>query len=227
MTWQRISTQRNLFLSLLALLLVSPLFDAFAGSRLLLYASFGLVLITGPTTVASSRADLWFSLTAGGLMLAPGVLGAAMDSATAIGISSAIGCVFFTHAAYVLTRSLLFRVSTVSNETLWAAVNVYLVIGLAFAFLYASIALIDGDAFVGNFMGEDLLRQVEGFIYFSFVSMTTVGYGDLAPNLPFVATIAYLQAVLGQLYVAIKIARLVGLHIAGDNDRADTEKRAM
>jgi len=215
--FRKLASQRNLFLSLLALLLVSPLFDSFAGSRLLTYATFALILITGPVTVAPTRKHLSFSLITGILLFAPGFFGEVANNPQAVMLSTAFGCVFFVHTSYLLATSLLFHIDDVDDKTLWAAVNVYLTIGLAFAFFYATYAMVDSDAFMGKFVGEDLLTQIEGFIYFSFVSMTTVGYGDLTPNSAFVATIAYLQAILGQLYVAIMIARLVGLHISANS----------
>jgi hypothetical protein len=53
-----------------------------------------------------------------------------------------------------------------------------------------------------------------GFIYFSFVTLTTLGYGDITPSQTWVSTLNYLEAVIGQLYVAIVIARLVSLYLA-------------
>jgi hypothetical protein len=93
-------------------------------------------------------------------------------------------------------------------------VNVYVLIGLSFAFLYSVLALSSPDAFVGKFMSEPLRDQLLGFVYFSFVTLTTLGYGDITPNNTFVGTLTYLEALVGQLYVAIMIARLVGLYIS-------------
>ena len=50
------------------------------------------------------------------------------------------------------------------------------------------------------------------------MTMTTLGYGDIVPVSPLARTLAGLQAVTGQLYIAVLVARLVGLHIAGDRD---------
>ena len=49
-------------------------------------------------------------------------------------------------------------------------------------------------------------------IYYSFVTMTTLGYGDITPKIHVAATLAYVQALIGQLYVAILIARLVSMY---------------
>jgi hypothetical protein len=61
-------------------------------------------------------------------------------------------------------------------------------------------------------------------IYYSFVTMTTLGYGDITPKIQIAATLAYVQALIGQLYVAILIARLVSLYSAHpENAQSDKE----
>ena len=55
------------------------------------------------------------------------------------------------------------------------------------------------------------------YYYFSFVTMTTLGYGDIVPTVPFARVVATLQAVVGQMYLTALVARLVGLHIAHTN----------
>ena len=61
-------------------------------------------------------------------------------------------------------------------------------------------------------MDESIGNQTYGFIYFSFVTITTLGYGDLTPNNFARGTLAYLEALFGQLYIAIMVARLVGVY---------------
>ena len=56
------------------------------------------------------------------------------------------------------------------------------------------------------------------FTYFSFVTMSTLGYGDISPVSAAARSCAWIQAVLGQLYIAITIAALVGIHIARGRD---------
>ena len=93
------------------------------------------------------------------------------------------------------------------------AVNVYVLIVIFFAFFYAVLSLLEPNAFIGKFMDQPLRDQVFGFVYFSFVTLTTLGFGDITPSGAFVATLTYLEALIGQLYVAIMIARLVGLYL--------------
>jgi hypothetical protein len=76
--------------------------------------------------------------------------------------------------------------------------------------------LFEPGLFDGKFMDHALQDQLMGFIYFSFVTITTLGYGDITPTTTGVATLTYLEALIGQLYIAIMIARLVGLYAARD-----------
>ena len=114
----------------------------------------------------------------------------------------------------LLFRCHLIDVSSVTNTTILAAINAYLCIGLMFAFMYANVALAFPGAFSGTFMDEPIRQQMEGFIYYSFVTMTTLGYGDITPNTIFAGTLAYAQAIVGQLYVALTIARIVGIQVS-------------
>ena len=66
--------------------------------------------------------------------------------------------------------------------------------------------------FLGKIMDAPLRDQMYGFVYFSFITLTTLGYGDITPNNIVVGTVTYMEALMGQLYVAIMIARLVGLY---------------
>ncbi len=210
---QALGKQRYLALSLLAFLFALPLTHDEPSSRLMTQLVLVFVFITGPLAVA--RTQLTLAIT--GLfavvvfLLGIGSVLGRTDWVTAL--SALVGFAFFAFLAWLVTRELLFDVSEVTAETLWAAVNVYVLIGLSFAFLYSVLSLENPDAFVGKFMSEPLRDQMLGFVYFSFVTLTTLGYGDITPNNTLVGTLTYLEALIGQLYVAIMIARLVGLYV--------------
>jgi hypothetical protein len=67
-----------------------------------------------------------------------------------------------------------------------------------------------GSFIVSN---EDVSRTGGNFLYYSFVTLTTLGYGDITPASSPARSLSTLEAVTGQLYIAILVARLVGLHI--------------
>ncbi len=103
----------------------------------------------------------------------------------------------------------LFRTERVTADTLSSAISGYFLLGILWSFAYALLLQLDPDAFRGV--------EADGaadLFYFSFVTLTTLGYGDIVPVSQTAETVAVLEAVVGQLYLAITIARLVGMHIA-------------
>ena len=211
---QALGKQRYLFLSLFAFLLVMPLIGAEIGSRLVLYSLLTLVTVTGPWAVAKKRWELVVAIAFAVLFVAPGFFSAIDDNIAAFRFSAIFGFLFFAYISVLVAKELLFEVDEVSEGTLWAAVNVYVTIGLAFAFLFTTLGFFDPDAFQGKFVDDALREQLVGYVYFSFVTMTTLGYGDITPGNTLTGTFVYIEAIVGQLYLAIMMARLVGLYIA-------------
>ncbi len=210
---QALGKQRYLLFSLLAFLCVLPLTHDESSSRLITQLVLVFVFITGPLAVARTQLTLAITGIFAVIVFLLGIGSVLGRTDWVTALSALVGFAFFAFLAWLVTRELLFDVSEVTAETLWAAVNVYVLIGLSFAFLYSVMSLANPDAFVGKFMSEPLRDQMLGFVYFSFVTLTTLGYGDITPNNTLVGTLTYLEALIGQLYVAIMIARLVGLYV--------------
>ncbi len=97
---------------------------------------------------------------------------------------------------------------------LTGAVCVYLLLGLIWALVYELMAFLWPN---GSFQGlslQDNSFQFDSFLYFSFVTLTTAGYGDITPLNPIIRTIAYLEMITGQFYMAILVSGLVA-HFMG------------
>ena len=110
--------------------------------------------------------------------------------------------------AVVLGQTL--RRGPVTFHRLHGAVAAYLLLGILWAYAYALVALLAPVAFSGPVSSADGPRA---FFYFSFVTLTTVGYGDVLPVHPAARSLAALEAVTGPLYLAILIARLVSVAV--------------
>ena len=101
----------------------------------------------------------------------------------------------------------------ISANRIVGAVAVYLMLGVLWAVAYT----ITDFTWPGSFKGFESHAGTawnSEWLYFSFVTMTTLGYGDITPNNEWAGTLAYAQALIGQLYVALTIARVVGLQVA-------------
>ncbi len=107
----------------------------------------------------------------------------------------------------------VFREGAITGDRIRGAVAAYLLLGLVWAFAYA---LVD-RAFPGaiDLKNAVVLAQhkMQTFAYFSFVTLTTVGYGDITPVHPVARVLAAGEALVGQLYPAVLIGRLVSLQI--------------
>ena len=104
----------------------------------------------------------------------------------------------------------VFRAGPVSSYRLQGAIAVYLLFGLGWAHAYHLTGLLNPGSF-NTPAGE--IPSVLDWVYFSFVTLTTVGYGDITPMKPIARTLAMGEALTGQLYLAVLIARLVAMEI--------------
>ncbi len=101
----------------------------------------------------------------------------------------------------------------ISANRLVGAVCIYLLLGVIWAVAYTVLNMISPGSFQGFSLLADRAWDSE-WLYFSFVTMTTLGYGDISPISATARSLAYMQAVFGQLYVAILVAGLVGAYIS-------------
>ncbi len=122
-----------------------------------------------------------------------------------------IGAILFV---LFVIRSLLRFVLTarsVNTEVLCASVSAYLLLGLLWTFGYWLVAEIVPNAFAFNAGTDTSMKGFNG-LYFSFITLSTVGYGDITPVAKAARMLAATEAITGLLYVAVLIARLVSIH---------------
>jgi len=111
----------------------------------------------------------------------------------------------------VVTRAVL-SPGRITFHRIIGAVLIYLNLGAIFVGLFCLVALLVPDAFVGlKQFKED--PTIAAMVYFSFTTLTTLGYGDIVPLHPYARGLANIEAMIGQLYPAILIARLVSLEL--------------
>lgn len=118
------------------------------------------------------------------------------------------GLITFGLFAAVVTAQ-VYRAGPVTHHRIQGAVAVYLLLGLVWASAYAVLHHLRPGAFVGKL--DAVTSQT--WIYYSFVTLTTTGYGDIGPVHPVARSLAIAEAVAGQLYIAITLARLVSLYV--------------
>lgn len=114
---------------------------------------------------------------------------------------------FFLITIVVLVRRIASR-STVTAETVKGGIGVYFLIGLLFTLVYLVLYQFDPEAYA------NVAEPGADLFYYSFVTLTTLGYGDVTPVSAYAKNLAILEALVGQIYLAVFIAQLVGLRLA-------------
>jgi hypothetical protein len=130
-------------------------------------------------------------------------------------LARGVGLVFIAFVFVELLRFVM-RAPRVDSEVLCAAVAAYLLSGLAWSFAYGLLDRLDPHSFVFA-VGPTSSHSMNGFtgLYFSFVTLSTVGYGDIVPASGLARMLAMVEAMFGMFYVALLIARLVSLYSSG------------
>jgi hypothetical protein len=213
----RIPRNAALLVGLLLLIIVSPLFSGDTG-WLFVELSFDLILLAGIYSVGlGSHRWPFMTLT----VLTLGMRWAEMRlEYEALHLAAPAVSVAWLAYAIALIIAHLFQRRDVTIDTILGAMVAYLLAAVAFAMVFRVIELQSPGSF-GGF--PDIASEVEGRLssatmYFSLVCITTMGFGDIVPLSDIARPMAVIEGVFGQLYVAVLIARLVGLHIAHGRD---------
>jgi voltage-gated potassium channel len=137
--------------------------------------------------------------------------------------------VFLAFVIVVVLRH-LFTANRVTIDTIAASGCVYLMLAVFWAEIYVLIDAwiphsfaVHADPVAGVAATGVLGKGIFTSLYFSLVTMTTLGYGDIVPLTAPAQSLASLQAVVGQLYLTVLVARLVGLHIMSGAGRKEAE----
>ena len=206
---ERIGKQSNLAISLVCYLIADAFFSE---NRILTYSILAMLIISGPMAVGRKLKRRFVTMGLAVVMISLGYVSTTTQSYHIDFVAYMAGTLFFLDMIYLLSRSLLVEQTRVTGETLWGAINIYLLFGMMFAFLYSAVLALNPGAFEGGILENENQDITQSMVYYSFVTMTTLGYGDITPKIHVAATLAYVQALIGQLYVAILIARLVSLY---------------
>jgi hypothetical protein len=153
------------------------------------------------------------------------VLSASLQEAS-VTAGHAIGALFFVAIAGKIVRS-IFTSREVDLDSIFGAICGYLLLGVACALTYAMIYAANPESFQ---LGDLIRQQMEQgdysrnvFIYYSFVTLTTVGYGDVTPLSIPARTLAWVEAMTGQMYLAVLIAGLISALVASNSARIRQE----
>ena len=208
----------GLLISLLAIFITSPFVIPYYYGPTILNIIAAIVLLSATFAVSERRSLFIFALVASTVSIALTFWLAIARTHWLIIVSHSCLVVVISFFA-VAILSYVLRSGKVTSDKIYAAICVYLLLGYAFTFVYSLIEEVEPGSFTSLISSapHDLVSRVMQMRYFSFVTLTSVGYGDFVPHSQLARTTALLEAMLGQFYLVALIGRLVGLHIVHGN----------
>jgi len=200
----------DLLASLVAFFLITPFVVAIGPPGLAVSALFAIVLLVGVYAVSRNRRA---ALAAGALALLALLLRLAflLGAGTVAGLLANVAAAAFLAFTALLVLRRVVAPGDVDSDRIAGAVCVYLLLGLIWAYLYSMLEI----SRPGSFKGLTTAQGEIAFVYYSFSTLTTLGYGDVTPLTLYARTLAWLEAVVGQMFLAVTVATLVGLRLSG------------
>jgi hypothetical protein len=195
--------------ALVLFFVVTPFVELFKDGDAMDGVLMTLVLVSGVFAVGGRR----WKLVVAVILVSPAVIGKWVNQfrpdLLPPEVHLATGLIF---VGFVLLQFLYFilRAPRVNSEVLCAGVAGYLLLGILWMFAYVLVARM----VPGSFAGVLAAQPLRGFdaLYFSFITLSTVGYGDITPALRGARTLAMTEAMTGTIYIAVLISRLVALY---------------
>ncbi|MBK8020353.1 MAG: two pore domain potassium channel family protein [Chloroflexi bacterium] len=228
---QRVQARvRYLLIGAALVTLLYPLSEAGFIQAVIYLVLFCVFFGAGVAFVAINRRWAWLGLLAGtwqsllGIMYLVEAQTRTPDTMLTV-VFFAGFLIFDSIIIYALLEFVFVEVRRMSNAVIYAAITVYILLGYMFAPAYMCIetitqATMGTTAFMISYAPETALYW-QKFVYYSFVTLTTMGYGDIVPLTSWSQAFAALEGRAGVLYIAILIGRLVGLNSSGNAANAE------
>ena len=173
----------------------------------------GLVMVAGVFVMSASPIAVAAMLVAIGLLVVAGLLPSSEQAQLNVRFEAAAWVMIGFALIWVVARA-VFAPGQVTYHRIVGAVLLYLTIGLVFVGLFTLTGLVSPGSFSGLRI-DNAPGLASELIYFSFVTLTSIGYGDIFPVHPLARSLCNVEGIIGQLYPATLLARLVTLGLEG------------
>jgi hypothetical protein len=213
-----------LFAALLILLIIAPVFEGSSISREFLSGITSFILISGVyAALHESRVLFGFAIV---LTLAnfftlwweyfSWSTGAAM-------VHYANLFIFFIFIIFIIFRHISVETS-ITRNVIYGAVTIYLLLAFTWGLIFAVVFILDHNSFRNVVIPANSYFSPVPFWYLSFLTITTMGYNDMAPASDLAKSLAMIEAVIGQLYLVLQVSWLVGLRVSEVEERRRQKK---
>jgi len=219
MSWVKEYRYRWLFLALMLLLLGYPLVHLSYSARIIYDSLMTLVFLASLGIIFTDNRLRFLAVVLALPTLFSGWTGHMLPGfphEPLVRGYHVIAMVFLSLTITVILRDLS-RQKTVTVDSIYAAFSGYMLAGLGFGHAYCLVE----ELMPGSFQGIDHSAAIDGtghlrylLSYFSFMTLTTVGYGDITPQSSIARGLATIEAIVGQFYIAVLIAELIGKRVS-------------
>jgi hypothetical protein len=213
-TLRDITTGQDSYILLFLLLVIDylslSLVDSQQWGGLIHMVPVALSVLVGLHTSGAHRRTLRFAAVVLSLALIASIVQVFNDNRQVGSIAFFLVALLLAMTGLAILGRIL-RHRHVSIETMFGAVCVYILIGLFFSSLFIGIALTSASHNLGPFLAQPGPHDSSDYVYLSFVTLTTVGFGDLTPYTDLARSVVVLEALIGQIFLVTLVARLVTL----------------
>lgn len=198
-----------LFTSMVLMFVFRPFLMEYVTIAYLLEIFFFLIFLSAVYAIGQKRITLIIALFLLLLTEILQLLSYLKDIPSLDALSNILGGLLLAYTATIILLY-LFSEDKITGDLIMGAICVYFLMGLVWSFVFSTLETFQPGSFQ---MPQGTVSQAT-FTYYSYVTLTTLGYGDVTPISTPARSFALLEAMMGQLYLAVLIARLVGIHIA-------------
>ena len=210
---QKLSENRFFILLVLILstIVLTPFLDHFLETRILMDIFLTVLFFSIIFAIKSKRSHLIIA----SILVLPLILSTwsiyFYDSTQTSIFTRIFGAMFFGYTVIIILQ-MIARSTDITRETIFASVVAYLLIALMWAFFYMILEMVVPGSF--SFPGKSIRAETMQFEYFSFITITTLGYGDITPLTNRASALTLLEAIIGQIYLVVLVAWLVGMYVS-------------
>lgn len=210
----------GLLVLLVGLFILAPVVNEQTAGRVVVDLLFFAALVAAIYVSIRDRRTVLLALLMAAIAWA-GIAAADVFDVAEVGIPAKFAAVALLAVAPVTVLSRVLRDERVTLNTIYGAVCVYFLLSFFWAVVYSLIEDLNPGSFAAPISIED---RISDFVYFSMVTQTTLGYGDITPVSGLSRSLSALEAVLGQIFLVVTVARLVALQVA-DSSRVREDGR--
>jgi hypothetical protein len=225
-TWLREHKWRLLLCGMISLLMISPISEVYDRQDNIITPLTSVVFLAVILGAAEKKGTIWLLTALTFVWLVIGVLTEGSGLFAGPSLVAPLLFMVLLVAIFILLVRWLFRATHINSEVLCASICGYLLLGVLWAGFYAAVEKVrvlthHADAFVSTTTPK---LAVGDWLYFSYTTLTTTGFGDIVPRGAEVRMLAVLEAMVGLFYNIIVIARFVGLYGLKAQDRETPRK---